>query len=172
MKNNIKKIPILISIFSLMFFCYAFYLLYNKIEKNNVIAKEVNIEMQKQRNRFDELKFLAQGIKIVEKETLELETHFIQSSNLVPFLDTIEGLALKVGATAETVSVDISSDNLNLLVGLKAKGSFTSLYKFITLLENSPYELEFTSLDIFKKTTQDTSGWELKIRIKLISFIK
>lgn len=172
MKINSKKIPIFISIFSLIFFCYAFYFLYNEIEKNNIITKEINIEMQKQMNRFDELRSLDRGIKMVEKEKTELETHFIQSSNLVPFLDTIEGLALKVGATAETVSVDISPDNLNLLVGLKARGSFTSLYKFLTLLENSPYELEFTSLDISKEMIQNTSKWEAKIKIKLISFIK
>ena len=70
MKINSKKIPIFISIFSLIFFCYAFYFLYNEIKKNNIITKEINIEMQKQMNRFDELRSLDRGIKMVEKENL------------------------------------------------------------------------------------------------------
>lgn len=174
MKINSKKTQISFSILLFIFSCGIFYYLYNKIEENNINTKEVDIELQEQIKYLDEIRLLRRGVEIIEKEKIELEKHFTQSSNLVPFLDTIEGLARKVGATAETVSVDISSDNLNLFVGLKAEGSFASLYKFITLLENSPHELEFTSLDLSREITQNTKStpkWVVRIRIKLISFI-
>ena len=35
-------------------------------------------------------------------------------------------------------------------MAIKASGSFEALYKFLTLLENSPYELDFISMDIQK----------------------
>ncbi len=174
MKTNFPKVPFFLSIFFLIFSCCFFYLLYNKIEKNYIIAKEANIEMQEKMSQLDELKDISRGIKTIEQETTELDKHFIPSSNLVPFLDTIEELALKVETTAETSFINISPDNLSLIVGLKAKGSFKSLYKFFTLLENSPYQLEFVSLDIFKEITQSTtstSSWETNIVLRLISFI-
>jgi len=77
-----------------------------------------------------------------------LETHFIKSSDVVPFLNTIEALGPAVGASAEIDSVDTSPDGASLIVELQASGSFGAVYKFLTLLENSPYELNFLSMDI------------------------
>ena len=130
MKINFKKSLILLLILLFLFSCYVFYFLYNKTKENNIIAKKVNIEIQKQINRSDELRLLNRCIKTIETERIEFEKHFIKSPNLVPFLDMIEELAHSVGATAEIVFVDISSDNFNLFVGFKAEGNFTSLYKF------------------------------------------
>ncbi len=174
MKNNFPKTPFFLSILLLIFSCSLFYFLYNKIENNYIIAKEFNIEAQKKINYLDELRDIDRGIKIIEKETTELEKHFVYSSNLVPFLDAVEKLASTVNVAAETSFVNISPDNLSLIMGLNAKGSFRSLYKFFTLLENSVYELKFVSLDIFKEVTQNTkniSKWETNIVIELISFI-
>jgi len=92
-----------------------------------------------------------------------LQTHFAKSSDVVPFLDTIEKLAPKVGATAAVDSVIASSDNTGLVVGLKASGSFEAVYKFLTLLENSPYELDFISMDIQKVDKK----WEAVFKIQL-----
>ncbi|MEI8175115.1 MAG: hypothetical protein WCG28_04155, partial [bacterium] len=107
----------------------------------------------------------------------QLGTHFAQSSNIVPFLDIIEGLATKVGTKAEVTSVDPLGDNAGLSVGMKASGSFSSVYKFITLLENSPYELEFVSMNIQKGIEADAKGnvsevWNAIFRLKLLSFME
>ena len=169
MKINFQKLPFLLAIAFLVFSSGLFYFLYNKIQDNHTSIKEINIKIKEEESYMGELRALGHGIKTIESEKLELEKHFVSSSNFVPFLDTIENLALKVGATAETTSVDISQDKLNLTVDLDIKGSFVSLYKFITLLENSSYELEVVSLDLFKETTQ--MFWEVKIVLKLISFV-
>jgi hypothetical protein len=90
----------------------------------------------------------------------------VHGSNIVPLLDAIEQLALRVKAKSEITSVDFSKDNNSLLLGIKASGSFVPIYKFLMLLENFPYELEFSSVDIKKTDTQ----WEAVFKIKILSF--
>ena len=116
---------------------------------------------------------LNNAIENIAPESLLIEQHFAKNSNLVPFLDTIEGLALKVGAEAETTSVEVSSDKMNLILGLKAEGTFDSVYSFVKLLENSPYHMEFSYLDISKVSGQvgvEFPIWEAKFIMKLINF--
>ena len=169
MKTNFQKIPFLISIIFLLVFCYVFYFLYKEINKNIISTDDITVQWQDEANRHEETKTLSRGVKIVEKETATLEKHFARNSDVVPFLDTIEQLAPKVGANAETTSVDLSSDKLSLIVGLKVKGKFESIYKFLTLLENSPYELQFLSFSV--SNIEKTTDWEATMQMRLISFI-
>jgi hypothetical protein len=107
-----------------------------------------------------------------------LETHFAKNSDIVSFLDTIEKLAPTVEAKAQVNSVNTSADNSRLLVGLKASGNFEAIYKFLTLLENSSYELDFLSMDLHKIASLDNinksaadSKWEVVFEIQLLSFV-
>ncbi len=122
------------------------------------------------------MRSLANLIDHIESERAVLDTHFVRSSDIVPFLATIESLAQKVGGKAEVTSVDIPQDDSLLVVELKAGGSFEALYKFVMLLENSPYELLFISANIQNPGIQDlpTSGaseWTATFKINLLSFL-
>lgn len=173
MKTNPQKLFLLSAAAFFILFSYVFYFLYDRIEENNALAEESNIKWQEEASRLEEIKSLDRSLKMTTKEREELEKHFAKSSDLVPFLDTIEGLARKAGAAASTTSVDLSQDDLSLLVGLKALGSFQAIYKFLTLLENSPYELEFLYASIYRESAQAASPpspWEARFVIKLLSF--
>ncbi len=185
MQNNLyssqkfKKMPLFFSIMFLAFACFAFFFLYKEINDNKKISEKKQIEWQSEADRRDEIKLLEGSIKDISKEKTLLESHFAQSSDVVPFLSTIEQLALSIRAKIEVVSVDILKDNTGLLVGLKASGSFETIYKFLTLLENSPYELEFVSMDMQNLSTQTVSNkkvvnrqWEAFFKVKLLSFIQ
>ena len=123
---------------------------------------------------------LDNSIKIIDKEMIELETHFAKSSDIVPFLDTIEGLASKVNISAEVVSVNILTNHTGLTVGAKTSGTFSEIYKFLALLENSPYEIEVTSIDMRRETELNSEEnknttvpkWNITFEIKLLSFIE
>lgn len=179
MQNNFPKIPLF---FAILFFCISLFTFYyffgvinSKNQQSQLTENKWNTEMQ----RREEIRALDNSIKIIAEDRTQLETHFAQSSDVVPFLDTIEGLAPKSGIKTEVTSMDILGDNAGLLVGLKASGTFGSFYKFLTLLENSPYELEFTGMEMRKETTPSTSSkkvapsvWGVVFKIKLLSFIK
>jgi len=179
--NSLKiKIPLIITI---VFFCVSIFLFlfFFKLTNDNYeesLLKES--EWQRESSRRDELRTLDSSIKIIEAERAQLETHFAQSSDIVPFLNTMEDLASKVGAKAEIRSVDILKDHTGLLLGLNASGPFASLYKFLTLLENSPYQLEFISMNMQKGASSNgadgksatASQWDVSFKIKLLSFIE
>lgn len=168
--QKFKKTPLILSIMFLAFSCFAFFFLYKEINNNKKIAQETQTKWQDEANRRDGIRSLERLVKSITKEKDLLESHFAQSSNIVPFLDTIEKLAVSSKTKSEVVSVDISQDGSGLLVGLKASGNFEAIYKFLTLLENSPYELEFISVNIQKLSAQ--AGWEATFKIKLLSFIQ
>ncbi len=179
-QNNFPKTPVFLFTTFFCIFLLAFLFFYRAININN---RESQIKEEKWWNealRRDEIKTLNYLIGVIEGERAQLETHFARSSDVVPFLDTIEELAGKVGVKAEVASVDVLDDYVGLMVGMKASGTFGGLYKFLTLLENSPYELEFVGVDINRKTNPDiTKGknvrapeWDAFLKMKLLSFIK
>jgi len=172
MKKHSTKTSFIIS---LILFCVSLSLLIFfsiVITKNNDEIKTKEIEWRKETDRRNELRTLDSSIKAMAQERADLETHFAQSSDVVPFLNTLESLASRVGALAAVTSVSISDDHSGLLVGLSASGSFASLYKFLMLLENSPYELEFNSMDLKKVGGSDSNipPWNVTLSLKLLSF--
>jgi hypothetical protein len=177
MKNFFQKIPLLLSVLFFIVVSFVFTFFFREINNNNQKAMEGITKWQTEADRRDEIISLDRSLQENAGERAQLDTHFAQSSDVVPFLDTIEKLAGTVGAVAQVDSVDTGNDYQSLLVGLKASGSFEAIYKFLTLLENSPYELDFLSMDIHKMTpdvvvkgAQD-SKWEAVFKIKLLTFI-
>ena len=179
MKNNFQKISLILLAVFFVFFCFAFVFLYKKINSNNQKAEQDATTWQTETLRRDNIRSLDRLLQKIADSRILLETHFAKSSDVVPFLDTIEKLALEVGTKAEVNSVDILTDNTGLIVGLKASGSFEAIYKFLTLLENSPYELDFPSIDMHKLAVSGVSDeniqnlkWEAAFRIQLLSFVQ
>ena len=178
MKNNFQKIVLIISLVLLLLFSFAFVFLYQEINNNNNRTQQNTVNLQTETFRRDDIASLDQSLQKIAPDRALLENHFIKSSDIVPFLNMIEKLAREVGVLVQIDSVDTKTDNLELIVGLKASGRFESIYKFLTLLENSPYELYFTSMDMRKlnlsgavdKNIKD-SNWEAVFQIQLLSFI-
>ncbi|MDE2399536.1 MAG: hypothetical protein KGL67_00780 [Patescibacteria group bacterium] len=191
MKNNFKIIQLLLSMILFLFASFALFLLYREINLNNQKATMSTTELENETSRRNEVKLLNDSIEVIKEDKSLLETHFAQSSDVVPFLDTIEALGPMVGVKAQTTSVDILKDNTGLVVKISASGDFKNIYKFLTLLENSPYELEITSMDLQKEAStivpvdptapQDSkpvialpqeSKWQAVFGIKLLSFVQ
>ena len=168
MKNKFLKTQISLSILFFIVFVFAFFYFYNAINNNYKEEQVIEEEWSKEAERRDEIKALFSSVKAIEGERAKLETHFAKSTDVVPFLDTIEGLA---GAKAEVTSLEILKDGAGLLVGMKATSTFEGLYKFLNLLENSPYELEFVSMNLQKDVADaKIQGWSAIFKIRLITF--
>lgn len=179
MKNNLKKIPLIFSAVLLAVLCAAFIFLYITIDNKNQKAQVDTTTWQTENQRRDAITALDRTLKKIEGNRAQLETHFAKSTDIVPFLDTIEKLAPKVGAVAQVNAVNANADNTGLTVDLKAEGNFEAVYKFLTLLENSPYELDFLSLDIHKSTAgivpakgAKNTSWEAVFKIQLLTFVQ
>ena len=164
-------------IFSIVFFiavCVSFFFFYREIKNNIQITKQLKSDLEKEIIKREEIKDFNESFKLIENEKNLFETHFVQRSNVVPFLNKIEDVAKSVGTKAEVYSIEIASDNTGLIMQMKNVGTFSRVYKFITLLENSPYELEFNSINMYSSSDdlKTKEGlWEASFNIKLVSFI-
>ena len=182
MKNSFKKFsktPLFISAVFFLLSCFAFIFLYKNIQDNNRIFEEGEAEWQREASKKGQIESLDNLLQTVEMEKILLEDHFIQSSDVVPFLDSVEKLAPRTGVRAEVTLVDISPSGTSLSVGVRATGTFESLYKFLTLLENSSYQLEFTAMSMERvgggaasSTNVKVGEWLAVFKIKLLSFVK
>ena len=148
--RKFKKEPLIFSIVLLAAALSIFAFLYSRINQNKKASGEMEMKWQAESSRREEIKSLERLIKEVEEKRIALESHFAQSSNAVPFLDLLERLALSVSAEPEIVSVDVAKDKTGLLVEVETTGTFEAVYKYLLLLENSPYQLEFVSVDLRK----------------------
>ncbi len=181
MKNNFPKIPLFLS---LLFFCVSlaiFIYFFKEIKNNNQELQTKELAWRTEALKREGIKTLDHSVKAIEQERAELDTHFAKSSDIVPFLNTIDRLSLKANTTAEITAVDPTLDHSGLDVSMNASGTFENVYKFLTLLENSPYEIEFTGVDMHKEIKPETTTtplvvkntapkWNVTIKMKLLSF--
>jgi len=179
MPKDFPKIQLVLTVLFLVISILAFFFFWRAINNNNQETKLEEAEWQRESSRASEMRALESTFKMVDRERSELGTHFAKSSDIVPFLDTIEALAKKTNTGAEFVSVNITKDQSGLLVEIKVSGTFDSIYKFLTLLENSPYELVFNGVEIHgqavvegEKKSIKLPQWNGVFRVKLLSFIQ
>ncbi len=182
MKSFIKQKSIIFSVIFFLICCFIVVFLYKNIIDNRENAKVVEQQWQEESSRRENAKSLVDSIKTVESEKAILESHFVQSSKtapfldaiVAPFLDTIEKLSNEVGIKTEVISVDSPKESTSLVVSIKSTGSFENVYKLIMLLENSPYDLEFVSVDLENVNAGNSSKtpqWTANLEIRLLSFI-
>lgn len=183
MINNAHKKYLILSFIFLLFSSLFFFFLYMGIRDNNATARQADLDWNVEAKRQNELNTLDSSLRALADEKILFDSHFAKSSDVVPFLDTLEQLASSVSAKAEVYAVEQKTDTTegakpNLIVGIKVLGSFESIYKFITLLENAPYELEILSMGVEKiLDAQSIDGkfttpeWSSVLKVKLISFI-
>jgi hypothetical protein len=178
MQFIIQKKYLILSILFFLFSCFLFIFLYKSINENKELAQLAQEKWEVETIERNNAKSLINSIEIIAPERVLLDKHFIQSSDVVPFLDKIEKLAIDTKVRAEVSSVDISNEDSSLIVELRVKGSFESIYKLILLLENSPYNLKFVLVNIQNSNnieglpTVKSLEWSAVFRIKLLSFIK
>lgn len=179
MPNHFPKIALILSLTFLLCTAVAFSLLYRKINDNNGLAQQQEAIWQNESARRGVLSLLDRSIKVIEPQITQMKTHFAQSSDVVPFLDSIERLATMAGVGAEVASVDVPAKDKVLVVTVNTSGGFGETYKFLTLLENSPYQLDFVAVDLKRKLDPinplliiSNPVWVGYFKFNLISFVK
>ena len=185
MQNNFPKVPFYSSLLALCILTTVFIFLYGQIKSNTVKSEQTMTEVEAHISKREEIRSLDSSLRAIQDDKTKLEQHFVASSDVVPFLDSVEAAAPKVDAHAQVISVDVAQDNSGLLVSLDVTGSFSGVYRFITILENFPYELEFESINMKQEAgapvAADPSGktktpvvsspkWEATVGLKLLSF--
>lgn len=176
MKKNISKIIFSTSVAASILFGVLFFVLYQKVGENMKKVEDSTVGWGSVTGKQSNALPLNRLIEELSKDKQLIDGHFADNSDIVTFLDTLESLAPKTGVKLEVDSVNSKENNTKLQIGLKASGGFSSVYRFLLLLENSPYELDFLSVDFHKiqninidNKKSKESIWEGIFKIQLIS---
>lgn len=150
------------------------YFFYKEILSIKEVAIKKQSDWQLEEDRRNEIKNLERSIKDLAEERKELNSHFVSGEDPVAFLNSLEEMAISVGAIAEVSTVDKSKENSDLIVNLKVSGGFDSLYKFVTLIENSHYVMEIKNLSMSTSISDvknlNSNKWDMNVQLKLITF--
>lgn len=168
MKNK-RIIFLILSLLFTIISCLIFYFFYNEILENKKSTEVLYNEWKTEENRREIIKSLDRTISKIQDKKSKIESHFVSSSDVVPFLDFFEKSAFLVNAKSEVSSVSIPNDNSTINVSLNVNGTFDSIYKYVNLIENAPYELQINSFTLNK--IGNPNIWNLNLQIKLLSFI-
>lgn len=149
------------------------YFSYKKILSVKEDIAQKQSEWQIEENRRNEIKNLERSVKNLAEEKKDLDSHFVASDDPVAFLNSLESMALSVGAVAEVSTVG-TNNNAGLVVNLRATGGFDSLYKFLTLIENSHYIMEIQNMAMSTNVPEikstNVSKWDMSVQLKLTTF--
>ncbi|MCX6753179.1 MAG: hypothetical protein NTW62_02445 [Candidatus Nomurabacteria bacterium] len=159
-------------------FVGSFFYIYNNINTKNQNATDLTEQVKTESIRRGKISSLNSEIKSITREREKLQSHFAKSSDIVSFLDNLQSMATSVGATAEVSTLGLSKEGVGLDVEMKATGSFISLHKLLALLENSQYQLSFSSIRFDTTVSNNASGaidtvtgkWSAVFDLTLLSF--
>ncbi|MEK7569466.1 MAG: hypothetical protein AAB500_01060 [Patescibacteria group bacterium] len=168
--KKFKKGPLALSLALLGFSAALSLFLYGKIQANKQVQDEAQGSWQRAVELRREINFAEDRVKKTAEDRVKLSSHFAESLDAVPFLDSLEELAGKVSAKSEISLVDIAKDKSGIFVNLRVAGSFESVYKYLLLLENSSYVLEFRAVNLHKASSESTE-WQGDFALKLLTFI-
>jgi hypothetical protein len=158
---------------------FVFLFLFNNVQKKNKNFVELLKKTEELEQKNEKIKVLNESVQDVFDQKILLDKYFARKSDVVPFLDSMQSLATEAGTKGNFSFVDLSVDGLGLEVQMNVEGRFEGVYRFIKILENSPYVFEFTEMSLQRKDpmlTEDGSVvlnpvWILNLKMKLISFI-
>ncbi|MGB2762354.1 MAG: type 4a pilus biogenesis protein PilO [Minisyncoccales bacterium] len=171
-----KKIYISLCFFTATALVFVFFLIHpllNQIRENSysfVLQKNSFAELQERETNFKKLKNLW---RLYEQDLKKIDALFINSSDPVEFtafMEFLENNAGNCGLSIEILSLptkkaEPDSWNFNNYQ-LSLKGSFSNVLKFLEKIENAPYLIEVSNLNIKKDSTDLNKNTQTNLTIK------
>lgn len=141
------------------------------IDEADGLSMNIAAESQKEAN-IESIRNIFRG---TAEERGKIDSYFVSSDNIVDFLEKIEFLGKKSGVSLSFDSVDIPSEEKNILrVRVGTEGSWEDTFYFLSLVENLPFKIELEKSSIVKMTrivsNIKTSYWRGDFTVKLLSF--
>lgn len=91
-------------------------------------------------------------------DAAEINAYFIDSANVVPFLETLQETGTRLGAKVDVQSVTAKNDGRpHLDLSLAISGPFAAVARTVGAIEFAPYDIKVTSLSM--TASGDAGGW-------------
>ena len=136
-------------------------------EKDNV--SRLRFEADKVEKRLNNARSLGLLLKDVEKDTEKISAVFLNSKNIVKFIEELEFLNQKASTTLTIRAMELPGQTQieNPRFSFEVKGSFRDLFHYLSLLEDLSYQIRLDKISLIKP---EGSDWQIDFEITLLSY--
>jgi len=181
MKNHKTTILFYLSIFTAILAVGVFIFFINVIKNKNRHTSAVLTTLEDKINQKENIATLEKKLIELEETRQDIDSHFVNSSQIDSFISYLEELGVDAGAEVEVKSVEIAKEENTIIGQLSARGTFTNVMEVVNLIEIIPYQIHVTSIYLNKSTesgaTDDPSKgkvsgpstWQADVSFKILS---
>lgn len=162
----------LITTILLVAYIFGFNFLLKKSQSNANMQAFINSEIEKSQQTFN----VKRQVDVIQEIDEKVSSHFLKSSDVPLFLNSIEGIGQTVGSNISITSVEevnVVDFGPALNLNIYATGSYVSVYKTLVFIENLPYLTSIDKASIYFEQGEDQLlRWNLKVNLIVKSYIK
>jgi Tfp pilus assembly protein PilO len=168
--NNKKFIITIILIFLLNGAALAGWLyLFSNLKKQNNFIKEEQQKILVSDKKLENSNSLKTLMNEIIDEKQKIDSVFLDKDSVVNFIENLESIAGKTGASIKIGNINIDSQKKKgLSLQFNLTGNFNQLFHYLILVEKLPYLINIETMD-FKKSA--SNEWEADFEILVNSFI-
>lgn len=101
----------------------------------------------------------------------KIAKYFLNKDQVVTYIETLENLATKTNVLLETTVSPGSLQDYELRIN----GTYSNVFRFISLLEQMPYYSKIRTVSLAKNSQVETSAsslWEAQLKVTLVGYLQ
>lgn len=167
MKKNhttpILIVSILVVILTICLFIFFLKVIKNKNQHVSVVLTTLEEKMKEKENAI----IFAEKVTEIKSLQDSINNYFIDPNKIDTFVGYLEEIGLSLGSEVSVESIVIPPKTKNTVAfKLSIIGTFEEVMKTITFLENIPYKINITQINLNKDITQQTQEVIVKSEIQ------
>ncbi len=126
----------------------AYWLSYSMVTAKSIEASKLATQIDTEKSATAELTQAKSELAGLTSQKATINQYFVQTNNIVPFLEQLQLLGSSLGATVQVASVSASQGSPygTLTLSLSISGNFNAVAKTLGAIEYEPYNISITSL--------------------------
>ncbi len=184
MKNKQKLIISIVLIVGINLIAIAgWWFVYSSVQQERDTIANLRREIDINERRMNNSRSLGVLLTDIKKDEEKISLTFLNSNNIVKFIEDLEFLGRKASTTLEVNAIKLPTPGDNIkepAFHFKITGTFGELFQYFTLLENLPYQIEIERVSLFNPQTSNSGGitntkksipiWKAEFDVKLLSY--
>lgn len=171
---KIKKPPTLVLVFFLcLFLAGVYYWIFSVVEKSKEEIVSLKTDLAIAEAKQARVKLLEAFIKEIAEDKNSIEDAFVDDRTIIKFIEEMERIAeiSKVSLEIESASLPVSGQDLGPRFKLTVEGGFGHLFRYLKLLEDSPFQVLFKEVAFIKPDSAGRGSWTLNAELIVLSYI-
>ncbi len=161
----------------------GWWFVYSSVQQERDAIATLRREIDINERRINNSHSLGVLLADIKKDEEKISLIFLNSSNIVKFIEDLEFLGHKASTTLEVDAIRLPTPGDNIKepsFHFKITGTFGELFQYFMLLENIPYQIEFERVSLLNPQTSNLGGitntkksipiWEAEFDVKLLSY--